>query len=89
MDPLSLLPHRYPFLLVDSIDEVEAGRSARGTKLVTGSEWLIVGTRETHVQRAMPHTLIVEALAQLSAAVMHGLLDGSAGAIGKSSVSPR
>ena len=82
MDPLSLLPHRYPFLLVDSIDEVEAGRSARGTKLVTGSEWLIVGTRETHVQRAMPHTLIVEALAQLSAAVMHGLLDGCAGAIG-------
>lgn len=82
MDPQRLLPHRYPFLLVDTIDEVDVGRSARGTKLVTGSEWLIVGTRDTHARRAMPHMLIVEALAQLSAAVMHGLLDGGEGAIG-------
>lgn len=77
MDPRALLPHRYPFLLVDTIDEVVAGKSARGTKLVTGSEWLIVGTRGSHAQRAMPHLLIVEALAQLSAAVLHGLLPES------------
>jgi 3-hydroxyacyl-[acyl-carrier-protein] dehydratase len=82
MDPRTLLPHRYPFLLIDTIDDVQRGRSARGTKLITGSEWLIIGTREPLIRRAMPHTLIVEALAQLSAAVMHGLPGSSEGAIG-------
>ncbi len=82
MDPHTLLPHRYPFLLLDTIHDVHIGKSARGTKLVTGSEWQIVGTSAAHGRRSMPHLLIVEALAQLSAAVMQGLLDGSEGAVG-------
>ena len=45
MDPITVLPHRYPFLLVDRIDAVDAGKSARGTQLVTGSAWAIVGGR--------------------------------------------
>jgi 3-hydroxyacyl-[acyl-carrier-protein] dehydratase len=82
MDPSTLLPHRYPFLLVDRIDAVDPGKSAHGTKRVTGSEWAIVGTRGHGGLRVMPHLLIVEALAQLSGAVLAGLLDGSEGAIG-------
>lgn len=69
MDPRTILPHRYPFLLLDTIDEVHRGKRARGTKVVTGSEWLVIGTTGTNTLRAMPHLLIVEALAQLSAAV--------------------
>ncbi len=64
MDPRTILPHRYQFLLLDTIDEVHSGKSARGTKVVTGSEWLVIGTTGTHTLRAMPHLLIVEALAQ-------------------------
>jgi len=79
MDPSTLLPHRYPLLLVD---RVEPGKRASGTKLVTGSEWSIVGARGVPGMRAMPHLLIVEALAQLSGAVLAGLPDGSAGAVG-------
>lgn len=82
MDPSTLLPHRYPFLLLDRIDAVEVGTRARGRKLVTGSEWSSIGTHGATPVRPMPHLLIVEALAQLSAAVLSGLLDGSAGAIG-------
>ncbi len=82
MDPSTLLPHRYPFLFIDTIDEVEEGKSARGTKLVTGSEWSVIGVADSQTRRPMPHLLIVEALAQLSAAVMRGLLKDSDGAIG-------
>lgn len=82
LDPSTLLPHRYPFLLVDRIDAVDPGKSAHGTKLVTGAEWLIGHTRGAEGLRAMPHLLIVEALAQLSGAVLAGLVAESAGAIG-------
>ncbi len=82
LDPSTLLPHRFPFLLVDRIDAVDPGKSAHGTKLITGAEWLIGHTRATGGLRAMPHLLIVEALAQLSGAVLAGLLPESAGAIG-------
>jgi 3-hydroxyacyl-[acyl-carrier-protein] dehydratase len=61
---------------------VDAGKRAHGTKVVTGSEWLAIGVSDVVTLRAMPHLLIVEALAQLSAAVMQGLLDGGEGAIG-------
>ncbi len=81
LDPRTILPHRYPFLLLDTIDEVHSGKSARGTKVVTGSEWLVIGSTGTSTLRAMPHLLIVEALAQLSAAVLQGLIE-SEGAIG-------
>ncbi|MBL0937764.1 MAG: beta-hydroxyacyl-ACP dehydratase [Gemmatimonadaceae bacterium] len=82
MDPRDLLPHRYPFLLLDRIESVQRGRRAVGIKQVTGSEWLIVGTRHGAAPRAMPHLLIVEALAQLSAAVVDGVHDYGPGAIG-------
>ena len=82
MDLNTVSPHRYPFLLVDRIDAVDARKLARGTKLVMGSAWAIVGGRGHARLRAMPHRLIVAHLARWSGAVVAGLLDGSAGAIG-------
>lgn len=73
VNPLELLPHRYPFLLVDQMEIVEPGRKARGCKQVTGSEWQVVGARDGVSSVAMPHALIVEALAQLSGAVIAGV----------------
>ena len=59
----SILPHRYPFLLVDRVLELEPGRRAVGVKNVTANEPFFQG----HVpQRAiMPGVLIIEAMAQI------------------------
>ncbi len=82
-NPLTLLPHRYPFLLLDRITEVDAGKSAKGIKNVTGGEWCM-GERMISGDTAgdMPHLLIVESLAQLSAALFATLMEGSEGAVG-------
>ncbi len=58
-----ILPHRYPFLLVDRIDEVEAERIV-GTKNVTINEPFFTG----HFPEfpVMPGVLIVEAMAQVA-----------------------
>ena len=58
------LPHRYPFLMIDKITNVKESQSATGYKLITNNEWFI-----NNNQNYMPHMLIVEALAQLSAFV--------------------
>jgi 3-hydroxyacyl-[acyl-carrier-protein] dehydratase len=82
LDPLTLLPHRFPLLLVDRITSVEPGKRATGVKTVTGNEWSSIGSTRDAAALEMPHLLIVEALAQLSAAVLVTLIDGSAGAVG-------
>jgi 3-hydroxyacyl-[acyl-carrier-protein] dehydratase len=82
IEPLTLLPHRFPLLLVDRITAVEPGKRAAGVKTVTGNEWSSIGSSRDAAALEMPHLLIVEALAQLSAAVLVTLLDGSAGAVG-------
>ncbi len=81
-DPLTLLPHRFPLLMVDRITAVEPGRRATGIKTVTGNEWTSVGSSHDAGAQEMPHLLIVEALAQLSAALLVTLIEGGAGAIG-------
>lgn len=81
-EPLTLLPHRFPLLLVDRITSVEPGVRATGVKAVTGNEWSTIGSSYDAGAQAMPHLLVVEALAQLSAAVLVTLLEGSEGAIG-------
>ena len=58
------LPHRYPFLMIDKVTNVKQGESVTGYKLITNNEWFINDS-----QKHMPHMLIVEALAQLSAFV--------------------
>lgn len=79
LDVRRVLPHRYPFLFVDRLRVVEPGRRAIGLKRVTGSEWFGASGLPNG---EMPGLLVVEALAQTSAAVLIGLLDGSDGAIG-------
>jgi 3-hydroxyacyl-[acyl-carrier-protein] dehydratase len=62
---LSTLPHRFPFLLVDRIIELDEGRRAVGLKNVTYNEWFFQG--HFPGQAIMPGVLIVEALAQVAA----------------------
>lgn len=60
-----ILPHRYPFALVDRIDECEPGVRARGVKCVSVNEQLFCGHfPQEHV---MPGVLILEAMAQVGA----------------------
>src|SRR5688500_5699606 len=79
-DVMAVLAHRYPFVFVDRIRVVHPGRSAVGLKRVTGGEWF--GITSSLPDAEMPGLLVVEALAQTSAGVLLGLLDGSTGAIG-------
>jgi 3-hydroxyacyl-[acyl-carrier-protein] dehydratase len=57
-----ILPHRYPFLLVDKIVEIEPGKRAVGIKNVTANEPFFQGHFPDYP--VMPGVLIVEALAQ-------------------------
>ncbi|MBP3594089.1 MAG: 3-hydroxyacyl-ACP dehydratase FabZ [Lachnospiraceae bacterium] len=60
-----ILPHRYPFLLVDKIVELEPGKTAKGIKCVSANEMQFMGHfPQMHV---MPGVLIIEALAQTGA----------------------
>ncbi|MDN5331276.1 MAG: 3-hydroxyacyl-[acyl-carrier-protein] dehydratase [Tepidanaerobacteraceae bacterium] len=60
-----IIPHRYPFLLVDRILEIEAGKKAIGVKNVTANEPFFQG--HFPGKPIMPGVLIVEALAQVGA----------------------
>ena len=60
-----LIPHRYPFLLVDRIDELEPGIRAVGIKNVTQNEPFFQGHFPDYP--VMPGVLIIEALAQVGA----------------------
>ena len=63
---MEVLPHRYPFLLVDRIEEVEEGVKAIGYKNVTINEPFFQGHFPGHP--IMPGVLIVEAMAQVGGA---------------------
>jgi 3-hydroxyacyl-[acyl-carrier-protein] dehydratase len=77
---LKVLAHRYPFLLVDSINVIEPGRRVEGIKRVTAGEWFGAAWRPE--EAAIPNTLAIEALAQTSAALLLGLVDARAGVVG-------
>ena len=62
------IPHRYPFLLVDRVLEVEAGKKAVAIKNVTANEPFFNGHFPEYP--VMPGVLIVEALAQTSGIAM-------------------
>jgi 3-hydroxyacyl-[acyl-carrier-protein] dehydratase len=64
-DILEHLPHRYPFLLVDRILELDPGKRVVGLKNVTFNEPFFAGHFPHHP--VMPGVLIIEALAQAAA----------------------
>ncbi len=69
---MRLLPHRYPFLLIDRIIDMDADKSATGIKNVTANEPHFQGHFPD--QPVMPGVLIIEAMAQTAAAlVVHSL----------------
>ncbi|HHY21041.1 MAG TPA: 3-hydroxyacyl-ACP dehydratase FabZ [Bacilli bacterium] len=63
-----IIPHRYPFLLVDRILEVEEGLRAVGIKNVTANEEFFNGHFPDYP--VMPGVLIIEALAQVGAVAL-------------------
>ena len=78
-DILRLLPHRYPFLLVDRIVELEPGKRAVGRKQVTANEPHFTGHFPD--RPIMPGVLMVEALAQ-TAGIAVVTLDEHRGKLG-------
>lgn len=63
-----ILPHRYPFLLIDRVIECEPGKSATAIKCVSANEMQFMGHfPQKHV---MPGVLILEALAQTGAVAL-------------------
>jgi len=70
------IPHRYPFLLIDKVVDIQPGESAVGIKNVTVNEPFFQGHFPGHP--IMPGVLIVEAMAQTAAIVVIETLDDTA-----------
>ena len=71
-----MLPHRYPFLLVDRILEIEPGRRVVGLKNVTINEAFFQG--HFPGQPIMPGVLVIEAMAQVGGVLLMRTLNASA-----------
>ena len=72
-DIMKVLPHRYPFLLVDRILEIEANKRVVGIKNVTINEPFFQGHFPGHP--IMPGVLIVEAMAQVGGMLLLGPME--------------
>lgn len=62
----SVLPHRYPFLLLDRITSVQPGRSANARRLVTHDDMWV------DANRSMPSSLLAEIMAQCAGVALAG-----------------
>ena len=74
---LSMIPHRYPFLLVDRLVEVRKSHSAVGIKNVSVNEPFFQGHFPGHP--VMPGVLIIESMAQTAAGLVIATLGPEAG----------
>ena len=76
LEIMEMIPHRYPFLMIDQVQDVVADVSAVGIKNVTINEPFFQG----HFPRqpVMPGVLIVEAMAQTAAVLVVETLEGEA-----------
>lgn len=68
MEILNIIPHRYPFLLIDRVIDIEPDKSITAIKNVTFNEPFFQG--HFPGQPIMPGVLILEALAQTGAAIV-------------------
>jgi 3-hydroxyacyl-[acyl-carrier-protein] dehydratase len=68
---MEIIPHRYPMLLIDRVDELDPGKKAVGYKNVTMNEQIFQGHYPG--MPVMPGVLMVEALAQLGAVAILSL----------------
>lgn len=71
-----MLPHRYPFLLVDKILEIEPGKRVVGLKNVTVNEAFFQGHFPDHP--IMPGVLVIEAMAQVGGVLLMRTLKATA-----------
>ena len=76
---LRILPHRYPFLLVDRILDFDRGERIVGVKNVTINEPFFSGHFPSHP--IMPGVLLIEALAQVSAVLAFKSSEGREGTL--------
>lgn len=63
-----IIPHRYPFLLIDGVEELEEGKRVVAVKNVSINEYFFQG--HFPQEPVMPAVLIIEALAQAGAVVL-------------------
>lgn len=68
-----MIPHRYPFLLIDAVKDVRVNESAVGIKMVTANEPHFQG--HFPEKAVMPGVLIVEAMAQTAGVLVGVTLD--------------
>jgi 3-hydroxyacyl-[acyl-carrier-protein] dehydratase len=73
---MEMIPHRYPFLLVDRVVDIVAGTSAVGIKCVTINEPFFQGHFPSHP--VMPGVLMIEAMAQTAGVLVVHTLGKSA-----------
>ena len=76
MSVMRMIPHRYPFLMIDRVVDIQLDRSAVGIKNVSINEPHFQG----HFPRqpVMPGVLIIESMAQTAAVLVVGTLEGAA-----------